>query len=98
MLRKALEAAGYTDEFATHPRRRPTQLLLRRLYSTVTLPLLLYQAAEEEYGPITRGKKERGEILVVLRLTCEAHDFFIFLLDCHVSVTHMPHRIKTVLV
>lgn len=97
MLRKALEAAGYTDEFATHPRRRPTQLLLRRLYSTAALPLLLYQAAEE-YGPITRGKKERGEILVVLRLTCEAHDFFIFLLDCYVSVTHMPHRIKTVLV
>uniref|UniRef100_A0A0E0B248 Uncharacterized protein n=1 Tax=Oryza glumipatula TaxID=40148 RepID=A0A0E0B248_9ORYZ len=72
---RTLEAAGYRDEFAAHPRRPRARLFLRRLRSNLlsfpmpspaALPHWSRRDAPSAISPCTRGKKERREILAVL--------------------------------
>nr|BAD25926.1 hypothetical protein [Oryza sativa Japonica Group]BAD25983.1 hypothetical protein [Oryza sativa Japonica Group] len=74
---RTLEAAGYRDEFAAHPRRPRARLFLRRLRSNLlsfpmpspaALPHWSRHDVPSAISPCTRGKKERREILAVLRL------------------------------
>jgi hypothetical protein len=74
---RTLEAAGYRDEFAAHPRRPRARLFLCRLHSNLLSFPMSSPAALPHWSrhdvpsailPCTRGKKERREILAVLRL------------------------------